>query len=128
MTKLIVDLWRCFLLIWKYRRFRHGRVSCQADVVYKASELVGEMRDRYPGRRLFWSFSTNHVIDSSQEYVAVWEVVPSGKDVLAIMVFHGPCKTMRQLVLKGYFDSAFEKKIESGTNVVKKEAIEDEKR
>ena len=71
----------------------------------QASELVGEMRERYPGRRFFWSFSTNHVIDSNQEYVAVWEVRRIDGAVSAIFIFHGTCNLMRQKMLDGGFDA-----------------------
>jgi len=109
---VVVELWRCLLLTWKYRRFRFARVSRYAEACYKACELVNEFRNRHPGERLFWSFSTNHVIDSAQEYVAVWRMAEiDRKRALAVLVFHGPREAMRELVLAGHFDPVFLKKI-----------------
>ena len=104
--KYLADLYRCFLLVWRYRRLRYGSVSGYAQASLQASELVGEMRKRYPGRRFFWSFSTNHVIDSNQKYVAVWEVRRIDGAVSAIFIFHGPCNLIRQKMLEGGFDAA----------------------
>ena len=107
---VIVELWSCFLLSWKYRRFRYARVFRRAEACYRASDLVAEMRGRYPGERLFWSFSINHVVDSDLQYLAVWRVVAAERTgVVASMVFHGPCEAMRQLVSAGHFNPVFAK-------------------
>jgi hypothetical protein len=76
----LVDLYRCLLLVWRCRKLRYGSVSGYAKAALQSSELVGEMRQRYPGRRFFWSFATNHVIDSNQEYVALWTPARVGAD------------------------------------------------
>lgn len=101
----LIDLYRCLRLVWRYRKLRYGSVSEYAQTALQASELVGEMRQRYPGRRFFWSFSINHVIDSNQKYVAVWLSARVGADVSAIFLFHGPCNLMRRKLLEGGFDA-----------------------
>jgi hypothetical protein len=103
-VRLLAELCRCLLLAWRWRHLRYGTVSAYARSALLACELVAEMRARYPGRRLFWSYSTNHVTDSSQEYVAVWEVSRRGDSVLAEMVYHGPREILRGKVAEGYFD------------------------
>lgn len=106
----IVELFRCLALVWKRRRHKHGTVSSYAKAVIRASEIVSAMRLRYPNQRIFWSFSTNHVLDSSQDYVAIWRVeekpirgYPPG--VLAKMFYHGPIGILGQKVAEGFFDN-----------------------
>ena len=107
--KHVTELFRCLSLMWKYRWLKCGSVSSYAKAVIQASEVVEVLRLRYPRKRIFWSFSTNHILDSSQEYVAIWLVeekpirgCPPG--TLAKMYYHGPCGILKQKVVEGYFD------------------------
>ena len=45
---IVVEVWRCIQLSWRYRSFRIARVSSNAEACFRASELVSTMRGRYP--------------------------------------------------------------------------------
>jgi hypothetical protein len=101
--KSIVDLYRCAVLIVRYRGLQFARVSDYAEVSMLASQVVGRMRLRYPGQDFMWSHVANHVLDSCSEYVLLWHVDPFRR---ASFIFKGPVWLLRQKVDEGFLDGA----------------------
>lgn len=105
LVHVLLDLWRCVFLVWRNRHLRVGSVSGYALACLSNSEMVKEVRHRYPSRRFFWSFSTNHVLDSDQQYLAVWEVLDRELGVRCSLLYHGPRSVlMHKLLEEGVFD------------------------
>jgi len=101
-------------LCYREARRCRGRASESAGVYALASvestELCEEVRRRNPGRRIFWSFSTNHSGDAVPSHVAIWSIDSQiCQTVTATLVFHGTRGVLRKRISGGHFDDVLER-------------------
>lgn len=99
--KLLADIWQCCRLAFRYRHLRVGRVSNHAQVAMEAAEIVEDLRRMYYGREFVWSPVTNTTLDSSADYIVLWEVSRDRAEAMLRFQFKGQIRHLRQYIAKG---------------------------
>lgn len=108
--KLLTDLALCARTAWRCRGELNESAGEYAAAAVENTALCAEVRRRNPGRRIFWSHSTNHSGRAVPQYVAVWTVGPQvWQATSATLVFHGTRDALRMEISEGSLDDVVAK-------------------
>lgn len=104
--RLLMDFLSSLAAVWRHRRViaGFGTFAQQGDVAVRAQVVCDWLRER-SGRRFIWSRSSNHSLDASGHYVAIWELSPpGGRGVTSRFLYHGPVWALERMCAEGGSD------------------------